>query len=309
MAVKLTTTKITGIDEPGYEDIGINANLRITQGYADDAITIKIEKIIRPENTRDEEVDITYETLIERTLTTNDFPMITDHKAWYAEYDVVKNEVSILDVLVFGEQNRYKESNYHGGNLHRDIKKRYNSNFLPLLYVKSFDAAATGFSASLINFYRQDNPGTASDTIITNQDAEEMTTQQRQAWINANLVSYFTFTIKNEDGSQVINAPQTRLFTVDGQNSNARSNKYKVNLPPAKYTIEVNVEKELYPENKNTYDIRVLNGYINKTRVIAGAGTFNVKLDLSELETSDFSKLKFDLGQFSSYAELWIDIE
>jgi hypothetical protein len=308
MTVKLTKTIITGFDDLETTPIGVNPNIRITQQYSSDTVIVKIEKVIRPDLTREDDIELSYETLLEQTFTAADFPMVTDHNSFYVEYNVLTNSFEILDVLAFGKSNKSTVTNYHGTELHRDIKKRYTENLLPIFYVKTFDAAATGFNCSLINFYVNNHEGDAADTIILNSDVEEMTTQERHLWINENLVSYLTFVIKNEDGSQIIDAEQTRLFAVNALGQPTRSNKYKVSLPAAKYNIEVNVEKGLYPENANTYNIRVVNGFINKTRVSSGAGTFGVKLDISELDAGDFSKLKFDLGQFESYAELWVEV-
>lgn len=308
MTVKLTKTIVTGFDDIENTPIGVNPNIRITQQYSSDTVIVKIEKVIRPDLTREDDVEISYETLLERTFTAADFPMVTDHNSFYVEYNVLTNSLDVLDVLRFGNANRGSKANYHADGLHRDIKKRYSENLLPIFYVKTFDAVATGFNCSLINFYVNNHEGDAADTIILNSDVEEITTHERAIWISENLISYLTFVIKNEDGSQVINAPQTRLFTINNLGEPAKSNKYKVSLPAAKYNIEVNVEKGLYPENANTYNIRVVNGFINKTRVSSGAGTFGVKLDISELDAGDFSKLKFDLGQFESYAELWVEV-
>lgn len=308
MTVKLTKTRITGFDDIENTPIGVNPNVRITQQYSSDTVIVKIEKVIRPDLTREEDAELSYDTLLERTFTPADFPMVTDQKSFYVEYNVLTNSFDILDVLSFGKANKASVPNYHGVGLHRDIKKRHNENLLPIFYVKTFDAAATGFECSLINFYVHDSEGEAADTIILNSDVEEMTTQERQQWINENLVSFLTFVIKNEDGTQIIDADQTKLFAVNAQGQPTPSNKYKVSLPAAKYNIQVDVEKGLYPENANTYNIRVVNGFINKTRVSTGAGTFSVKLDISELDAGDFSKLKFDLGDFESYAELWIEV-
>lgn len=306
MTIKLIQTPVT--KNTGADSIGVNPNIRITQGYSSNTISVKVEKVLRPELTRDEEVEFSYETLIERTFTPEDFPMRTDHNAFYLEYNALTNSFEILDVLSFGEINRFNKVSYHNTNLHSDIINRYNENLLPILYVKTFDAVATGFDCSLISFYTQ-NPQESAKTIILNSDVEEMSDNERQLWVNANLVSYLSFTIKNEDGSQIVDAEQTGEFGLNqlGQ-PNTKTNKYRVNLPAAKYTIEVNVVKTLYPENPNRYDIRIVNGYVNKTQVYTGAGSFNVKLDISELDVGDFSKLKFDLGQFKTFAQLWVDI-
>jgi hypothetical protein len=306
MTIKLIQTPVSKTDSSG--SLGINPNIRITQGYSSNTISVKVEKILRPELTRDEEVEFSYETLIERTFTPEDFPMITDHNAFYLEYNVLNNSFEILDVLSFGEINRFNKVSYHNTSLNDDIRNRYNENLLPILYVKTFDAVATGFDCSLVQFYTQ-NPQESAQTVILNSDVEEMSDNDRQLWVNENLVSYLSFTIKNEDGSQIIDAQQTGAFVLNslGQ-SNDKTNKYTVNLPAAKYTIEVNVVKTLYPENPNRYDIRIVNGYVNKTQVYTGAGSFIVKLDTSELDVGDFSKLKFDLGKFKTYAELWVTI-
>lgn len=314
MSVKLTKTLITGFDDVEVNTIGVNPNIRVTQQYSLDAISVKIEKVIRQDLTRDVDVEMRHETILEQSFTPSDFPMLTDHKSFYVEYNVLSNSFEILDTLNFGKSNKTRAPSYHINGLHRDIKKRYNENLLPIFFIKTFDSGISGFDCSLINFYVQSLENPASSTVILNSDVEEMTTLERQEWINANLVSYLTFEIRNEDGSQIINDEQTRLFAVNANgeplilNESIRSNKYKVSLPAAKYTVQVNIGKQLYPENVNTYNIRIVNGYVNKTRVSSGAGTFTVKVDVAELDSGDFSKLKFDIGQFESYAELWIEI-
>ena len=129
MTVKLSKTVIAGFDQQGNEDIGVNSNFKMTLGYDTGNINIKIEKIIREDLVREHKDEtVTYETVFEKTLTSVNFPKNVDHKAWYVEYDVIKNNINILDVLEFGAANRHKTKNYHATALHQTIKLRYNIN-------------------------------------------------------------------------------------------------------------------------------------------------------------------------------------
>ena len=49
MTVKLSKTVITGFDIDGVENIGVNANLRMTMGHDNGSINIKVDKIKREE--------------------------------------------------------------------------------------------------------------------------------------------------------------------------------------------------------------------------------------------------------------------
>jgi hypothetical protein len=113
-------------------------------------------------------------------------------------------------------------------------------------------------------------------------------------------------------------------------------NQYKVNLPAQDdYNIRVVFSRHLgdYITDglyiNNTFEIDCVNGVANKTRLIAGrteaksaimlsqhdnkprktfAGLENILINTTGLVAGDYIKLKLNLGNFKSYAELWIEL-
>ena len=134
------------------------------------------------------------------------------------------------------------------------------------------------------------------------------------------------------------------LLNVDEDNilpagRNHAGNQYKVSLPVAsEYNIRVVYSRHLGEHIPNgrlipsTFDINCINGVSNKSRSIcggytpairavmlqqhtekpAGTGTVsgldNIKISTDGLVAGDFIKLKLNLGNFKSYAELWIEL-
>ena len=117
-------------------------------------------------------------------------------------------------------------------------------------------------------------------------------------------------------------------------------NQYKINLPVANtYNVRVIYTRHLGDhisngrQINNTFDIDCVNGVCNKTRTSGGlnlnsvvytnfheqhiskpegqktlSGVDIVKISTDGLISGDFVKLKLDLGNFKSYAELWIEL-
>jgi len=94
---KLFKIPVTGID--GSEDIGINTSVRTTMGYnaANKEITVLVEKIVLPEVPTTESIDLrinhteaNFETLLERTFTSADFPKTKEAIRWGVGFDVTK---------------------------------------------------------------------------------------------------------------------------------------------------------------------------------------------------------------------------
>jgi hypothetical protein len=115
-------------------------------------------------------------------------------------------------------------------------------------------------------------------------------------------------------------------------------NQYKVSLPVQDtYTIRVVYTRHLgeyLPNGRSipsTFDVRCINGSSNKSRSIAGytdasravmltqhnrkpdaqqtfSGLDNIRVSTIGLVAGEYVKLKLDLGEFKSYAELWIDL-
>lgn len=116
-------------------------------------------------------------------------------------------------------------------------------------------------------------------------------------------------------------------------------NQYKVSLPVQDmYNVRVIYTRHLgdyLPNGRNipsTFDVSCVNGVANKSRSIAGwteedqaimfsqhnpksagqpikfSGLDNIRVSINGLVPGEYTKLKLDLGNFKSYAELWIDL-
>jgi hypothetical protein len=117
-------------------------------------------------------------------------------------------------------------------------------------------------------------------------------------------------------------------------------NQYKVSLPVQDtYTVRVIYTRHLgeyLPNGRtipSTFDVICVNGVANKSRSLAGlnkaaasyisfdeqhtskpdgqktcSGVDNIRVSTSGLVAGEYVKLKLDLGEFKSYAELWIDL-
>jgi hypothetical protein len=338
---KLIKTKITGFDDIEDSPIGVNSNYRATMGYdsTNETINVKVEKIIRPELTRDEEVEFSYQIVDEKSFTKADFVQTKENMAWQVDFDVQSEKiVAPLDVYA------YTSTIATGSLFHRvmwrKIKERYSSDtLLPLFTVDSFYKQAEGFSLSTLQFHVADNPGQISDTVITNSDVEEMTQAEKISYLFDNIntaVFYEVFDADDNLLSTIVPVPcpypQVAVAAREGDAVRSRGgNQYRTTLPKASSYKVVVFFLRL---NHNTtipcqFDVSCVNGVASKSRVISGlkpgeptsyrgvnprgeftrfSGSEVIKVNV-DLESGDFFKLKLSCGDFYSYSELWADIE
>lgn len=144
----------------------------------------------------------------------------------------------------------------------------------------------------------------------------------------AKATGFVTQTFMNIDTDNVL--PEGR---------NPAGNQYKVSLPVSdQYDVRIVYSRhlgEFIADGRTipqTYDITCINGVCNKSRSVcggfnqnnkaimeeqhtaksAGTGTLsgldNVRISTNGLVAGDFVKLKLNLGNFKSYAELWIEL-
>jgi hypothetical protein len=112
-------------------------------------------------------------------------------------------------------------------------------------------------------------------------------------------------------------------------------NQYKVSLPVQDmYMVRVIYTRGLQDRTiPCTFEVSCINGVANKSRSIAGlnknapafisfdeqhttkpegqktcSGVDNIRVAVNGLVAGEYTKLKLDLGEFKSYAELWIDL-
>jgi hypothetical protein len=134
----------------------------------------------------------------------------------------------------------------------------------------------------------------------------------------------------------VMNTDEDNTYPTDSPGGN----QYKVSLPVADtYNVRVIFTRHLEEHISNgriipsTFDINMINGVCNKTRSTAGldlnssrfldfdsqhttkptgqrtlSGVDNITISTNGLVAGDFVKLKLNLGNFKSYAELWIEL-
>lgn len=334
---KLIKTKITGFDNLEDSPIGINANYRATMGYQSGQITVKVEKIVKPDLTRDEDVEVSYETVDEKTFAKVDFPQAKENMAWQVDFDVVTEKIlAPLDVYA------YTSTIATGSLFHRvmwrKIKERYSDKLLPLFTVDSFYKQDSGFDLSVLQFHVADNPGSNSDTVITNTDVEEMTQAEKISYVFDNINTAVFFEVFDDAGnllSSIINPsdyPQVPLAAREGDTLRAKGgNQYRATLPKStSYKVKaIFVRNNDNTTIQNQFDVSCVNGVTSKSRVYGGlkdggptsyvgvnprgdftrfSGTEDVKVTV-DLDSGEHFKLKLSSGDFYSYAELWIDVE
>ena len=300
---KIIKTPIIGGSE-NSTNIGVNMNYKVTMGYNSEngTITVDIQKAKKEDLNRDETLmPTTFEDVASRTFTAADFVKDSDHTGWFVDYDVETN--TILDpqeTLLWSSKQVGRNSNYHMGKMQSDFLDRYSDKLLPLFMIKCFDKLSTGFDASLLSFWvHETDGGHPCDTVVTNENIETMTVAEKHEWIGNNLVPEITFEVYDANGVQ-INAQITKV----------RRSQYTVTLPAADaYTVKHIVSKPNFTNTLNTYNIEVVNGTSNKTRIIVGDGESNVLLNTSGLNAGDFTKVKTHIGRFYGFSELWITFE
>jgi hypothetical protein len=337
---KLIKTKITGFDNLEDSPIGLNANYKATMGYdsATETINVKVEKIIRPDLTRDEEVEVSYQIVDEKSFAKADFVQTKENMAWQVDFDVQSEKITTpLDVYA------YTSTIATGSLFHRvmwrKVKERYSSEtLLPLLTVDSFYKEAEGFDLCTLQFHVADNPGELSDTVITNADVEEMTQAEKISYVLDMINTHVFYEIYDENDnllSSILNPSdhsQQAVAAREGEPIKAKGgNQYRVALPNASvYKVKVVFYRDVADKVlSNQFDVSCVNAISSKSRVSSGlkdgqtsypgfvrpgtdgnsrfAGFETVKLTAS-LDSGDYIKLKLSLGDFYSYSELWIDI-
>lgn len=281
---------------------GLNPNLRINFSYLNNEINVKLEKIIRTELIREQTAeDITYETVAEKTFVPSDFPIPTDMCSYIIEYNVLTNEFVTLDFFDWAKQNIITQDQSEFINESRKlVLKRYNENYIRLFSIFSTDNNVQNWdSTRLTLYYFNQNDSPEINTIITSEvSVEEANDTEIAAWSDQNQRVNISYTIFNEDGTEVQDQITTRF-----------ENRYRVSLSSGKYKVRINFEKPAFSPAINTYIISMVNGVCNKNRITIASGTNDVTLDLNGLSSGDYSKFKLNLGKFISYSELWVDIK
>lgn len=75
------------------------------------------------------------------------------------------------------------------------------------------------------------------------------------------------------------------------------------------HTVKVKCSKHFNKESINRYDVVLTNGFCNRSRLELKDGSeVNIQLDFSGLEAGEVTKLKLNLGDMTSYAELYITL-
>lgn len=306
---KLVKTIILGSDVTG--NIGVNTNYRSTMGYDDTSktISVKVEKLVKEDLTRDETTttNITYQVVAEREFTVSDFMRQGDHNSWCVDFDVTTETITEpLNVLVWGDEQRAKNPTLRFNDLRAALTARYSVDLLPLFILKSLDNIDS-FDHSLLTFLvpKHTETSTLYDTIITNTDVEEMTYERRSEWFNSELTPHIQIEVLDLENNVVATPTKTNNHV-----SAARDNNYAVTLPVAdSYKLRYTFDKPHFADTPNTYTVTVVNGNVNKNRIVIGAGTEDIILSSAHLTSGDFTKVKLNIGLFQSFSELWITYE
>jgi hypothetical protein len=307
---KIIKTQITGSLKEGSE-IGINANYRTTMGYdsEDKTISVKVEKVNRPDLTREEDVEVTYTEVASRIFGVQDFPRNTDNITWFTEYDVEANKITdpveIWDWVATLHQKSPPAANvtYTLGSLQTDFAAHFNSKLLPLFHLASFNKSAEDFDDSMLQFYTTNTDETSlspSDTVLSNTNLDIKNSLEKMIWYSSNVLPQITYDVLDADGN-VVNVQQTKTVTPRHQ---------KVSLAKAdEYSVRINFAKPAFENVSNTYNVTVVNGGINKNRIVISEGSSTVLINARGLNSGDFVKLKLNIGKYVSFAEFWIEIQ
>lgn len=337
---KIYKTQITGFDLEGYEEtiIGVNSNYRVTMGYNDTEkkISVKVDKLVKPDLTRDEDAEISYVTVDSKNFVPADFIQYSDNMAWVVEFDADQEKIlAPFNVLA------YTKTLIDSSSTHQDIwkmiKERHSGRQFPCFHLESFYKKVTDFSASVLTFHTTGADGSPDTTIIeagTTPAPVEMATQDRIKDIQSNYVTNIIFQILDSDGNVVTNKQPTSIFgnafDADAKYAKTRGNQFHIDLAAAsEYKIRVNyitgyTDKTISAQ----FDVNCINGVPSKTRLISGkrtgqttdlsylgatnatakfAGYEDVIID-NKLSAGDFIKFKLDCGDQITYAELMINL-
>lgn len=286
--------------------VGVNDNYRTTMGYdeATKAINVRIEKIVRPELSREEGVELSYTVIAERSFTEKDFPKPTDNMSWVVDFDVatetIKDPISILD---YTKQFASYDDNAHL-NIYTYVDQRFNFNLLPLFVLEDFYKETTGFDTTIITYYVDGNT-TISPTNWTQQGSiaktvvKEVEYREKNSW-NATMRTNVFFEILNEDGTidgeanvtPAINIrPDYLNNPVDAPAQGAAKilgNQFEVNLPKSsQYKVRVNYFNMLQDKTPSVrFDVRCINGVSSKDRLTSGIKAGQTALDYSHIDSA-----------------------
>lgn len=297
---KIIKTKIIASSVTGT--IGVNPNIRVTMNYDDDTkvVSVKIDKIIRPDLSREEETPLTYETINERNFTEADFIRAGDNNNWFVDYDVINNIIiEPKQTSDFVIEQRKIDKNFTFGNLVETLAGRYTSDLLPLFTIKSFDDIS-GFDHSVLTFYYDD------EYTVISSNADDLDTVSRREWIESNIVSDITYEVRNAN-DELVSESIYRANQEGVQSLSNTKSAWKLNLPIAElYNVRIKVTKPQFGETQNLYDVVVINGNSNKSRVYIGDGVADIVVNTSNLAVGDYTKIKLNLGLYNSFSELYI---
>jgi len=307
---KIIKTQITASLKEGSE-IGINANYRTTMGYnsEDKTISVKVEKLNRPDLTREENLEVTYTEVASRIFGLEDFPQNTDNITWFTEYDVEANKISdpieIWDWVATLQQKTPPAPNvpYTIGSLQTDFAAHFTPKILPLFHLGSFNKSVENFEGSLLQFYVTNADQTTlapHDTILTDPNLEVKTSLEKSQWSSINILPMLSYNLLDANGD-VVEVEQTKMVTPRHQ---------KVTLPKAdEYSVRINFTKPAFKNISNTYNVSVVNGGINKNRIVISEGSSVVLVNARGLNSGDFVKVKLNIGKYNSFGEFWINIQ
>lgn len=331
--LKLLRLEITGIEsETESASFGHNANYRATMGYDQqtETINVTVDKIVKPDLTREDDVEVNYVTVDERNFKSTDFVKLTDNMAWVVDFDVTTEKItSPLDIWKYTSE--FKSSDYTHTKALRTIKQRYSENFTPLFLLYDFYKNSEGFSTATLVFQTMEN-GERSATVITNDNVEAVNSKAALTSIISNQTHVF-YEILDESGN-VVNANITPVL--EGLNpgfEKVRGDYFTTELPnQTNYKIRVNYTRGLSDKDlPNRFDVRCINAVSSKDRLITGlngkstpdyshlgngyqdhldtkfAGYDIINLTCS-LEAGDYIKFKLDCGSQETYSELQINL-
>jgi hypothetical protein len=288
---KIIKTKISAAE--GASTIGLNANYRTTISYNDDkTISVTVDKVKRPELTRDEEQTLVFEEVDQRTYSESDFLMSTDNGSWFVDFDVSSGKLTNpIDVYDWMASANSGDSNFHV-KIQDKVFGRYNSEYLPVFNLKTLDKDSSNFQHSVLICY------VADSTIVNAVGSVSMDSTECREWLESNVKPEITYSILDSSNQSV------------GVLVASQKNRYKTTLPAGVYTVNVSCNKTSFAETSNTYGLSNVNGLINKNRLVLADGDSSpVTVDLSGLVSGEYFKLKLNYGKFISYAELWIEIQ
>lgn len=298
---KIFKINIIGLDTSD-DTLGINPTIRATMGYNESAkqISVLVEKIIFPEVPTTESIDLraehttaTYETLLEKTFTPEDFPKTRGSIRWVVDYDVINNAiVGPFDALEYTKTR--VTNNITHRLIPRIVKERYNLNLIPLFTIDNFYKAAQDFDASIMTVYLDNQGISFNDTVLTGDltTAQEVIQNDATTWTYKNLHTNMHYEILDDDGKIIstilpftkddakaaitypmIVPPELVQSLEENQYTDPTGgNRYKVQLPVADY-YNVRVQFETYYPNKLLpveFGVTCVNGVSNKTRLVAG---------------------------------------